>query len=139
MKMITADQVIIFNKRICSEYGNLQAPLNKSLVEPEIGSAFFEIEGIGYVHGDVPEIAAALCFKIIKNHTFGDGNKRTAAISCIVFLNLNRYELSYIQDANGTEFHRLIKSIADNKSSEADVKQWFLNRTHLIGANKLLK
>jgi death-on-curing protein len=136
MKMITADQVIIFNKRICSEYGNPHALLNRSLVESAIGSAFFEIEGIGYVHGGIPEIAAALCFKIIKNHAFGDGNKRTAAISSIVFLNLNGYELSYIQDLNGTEFHRLIESVADNKSSEVAMKQWFLSHTHLSEDNK---
>jgi death-on-curing protein len=129
MKMITADQVVTFNKRICSEYGNPHAILNRSLVESAIGSAFFEMEGIGYVHGDLPEIAAALCFKIIKNHAFGDGNKRTAAISSIVFLNLNGHELSYATDSTGTEFHRLIESVADNKSSEIDIKKWFLSHT----------
>ena len=132
MKTITTDQIILFNKHICFEYGNNHVILNKSLIESAVGSAFFEIKGVGYVHGDLPAIAAALCFKIIKNHAFGDGNKRTAAISSIVFLNLNGYELSYSADQNGTEFHRLIESIADNKSSEADMKQWFLNHTYPV-------
>ena len=80
MKTITTDQIILFNKHICFEYGNNHVILNKSLIESAVGSAFFEIKGVGYVHGDLPAIAAALCFKIIKNHAFGDGNKRTAAI-----------------------------------------------------------
>ncbi len=85
------------------------------------------MEGIGYVHGEIPEIAAALCFKIIKNHAFGDGNKRTAAISSITFLDLNGFELLYHEDGIGTEFHRIIESVAENKTTENDLKKWFLD------------
>lgn len=129
MRVITADHIINFNKRICSEYGNEHVILNKSLVESAVGTAFLNMEGVGYVHGEIPEIAAALCFKVIKNHAFGDGNKRTAAISSIVFLDLNGWELSYSEDDSGTEFHRLIESVADNKATENDLKKWFVEHT----------
>lgn len=85
MRVITAEHVIDFNKRICSEYGNQHVVLNKSLVESAVGAAFFDMEDVGYVHGEIPEIAAALCFKVIKNHAFGDRNKRTAAYQALHF------------------------------------------------------
>ncbi len=131
MKIITAEQIINFNKRICSEYGNEHVILNKSLVESAVGTAFLEMEGIGYVHGEIQEIAAALCFKIIKNHAFGDGNKRTAALSSVVFLNLNGWELSYAEDdpGTGTEFHKLIECVAESKATEKDLKKWFIKQT----------
>lgn len=129
MRVITAEHIIDLNRRICSEYGNEYVILNKSLVESAVGAAFFDMEGVGYVHGETPEIAAALCFKVIKNHAFGDGNKRTAAISSVAFLDLNGLELSYHKDDIGTEFHRIIESVADNKTSENDLKKWFMDHT----------
>ncbi|MDB6096490.1 MAG: type toxin-antitoxin system death-on-curing family toxin [Francisellaceae bacterium] len=132
MRVITADQIINFNKRICSEYGNQHVILNKSLVESAVGTAFFDMKGVGYVHGEISEIAAALCFKIIKNHAFGDGNKRTAAISSIIFLNLNGWKLSYLQDDSGTELHRVIESVADNKTTEKDLKKWFVKHAYQL-------
>ena len=129
MRVITAKHIINFNKLICSEYGIEHVILNKSLVESAVGAAFFDMEGVGYVHGEIPEIAAALCFKIIKNHAFGDGNKRTAAISSIAFLDLNGLKLSYSKDDIGTEFHRIIESVADNKTTASDLKKWFVEHT----------
>ena len=39
--------------------------------------------------------AAALIRSLIENHPFYNGNKRTAVISAIIFLEENGYELSY--------------------------------------------
>ena len=38
---------------------------------------------------DLCALAAAYAFGLSKNHAFLDGNKRTAAIACELFLNLN--------------------------------------------------
>jgi death-on-curing protein len=84
MRILQASQVIAFNKQICAEYEIAHRILNLSLVESAVCAAFFEMEGVGYVHGEIPEIAAALCFKIIKNHAFRDGNKRTAALASLI-------------------------------------------------------
>lgn len=43
--------------------------------------------------------AAALLQSLIGNHPFIDGNKRTAVLSTIVFLNLNGFELNMDQQA----------------------------------------
>ena len=41
----------------------------------------------------LPEIAASYAFGIAKNHPFIDGNKRTAFVTCGVFLELNGLRL----------------------------------------------
>jgi death-on-curing protein len=38
---------------------------------------------------DIFTLAAAYCFALVKGHPFHDGNKRTAYIAAIVFLELN--------------------------------------------------
>lgn len=85
MRLVTSEQIILFNQWVCHAYGNPHVVLNKSLVESAIGSVCLRLEGMGYVHGNLQEIAAALCFKLIKNHPFVDGNKRTAAISSLLY------------------------------------------------------
>ena len=43
---------------------------------------------------DIPSLAAAYAYGLAKNHPYIDGNKRTAAIACEVFLLLNGYEFT---------------------------------------------
>lgn len=43
-------------------------------------------------YADIVEVAAAYLFYICKNHPFLDGNKRTAMMAAIVFLQLNGME-----------------------------------------------
>jgi death-on-curing protein len=42
---------------------------------------------------DIPQLAAAYAFGIARNHAFIDGNKRTAAVVCETFLELNGWQL----------------------------------------------
>ena len=49
-----------------------------------------------YAYGtpDLCAMAAAYAFGLAKNHPYLDGNKRTAAITCELFLNLNGIKFS---------------------------------------------
>jgi death-on-curing protein len=42
-----------------------------------------------YENAELPELAAAYAFGLIKNHAFVDGNKRIAFISMVAFLRMN--------------------------------------------------
>ena len=42
-----------------------------------------------FLHQDLPEMAAAFLFHIVRDHPFIDGNKRTGAVAALVFLLLN--------------------------------------------------
>lgn len=45
------------------------------------------------LYPDILSKAAALMRSLIENHPFHDGNKRTAVMATIIFLQLNGYEL----------------------------------------------
>ena len=53
-------------------------------------------QGFGdqFLHEFPFEMAAAYLFHLAKNHAFVDGNKRTALACCLVFLDLNGFEVS---------------------------------------------
>lgn len=102
MRLIDPEQVVRFNKKLCEEDDNEHAVLNEHLALSAVHSAFQQLSGVGFVHGSIPEIAAALCYKLTQNHPFRDGNKRTAAISSIIFLDLNGYEFFYTETDSST-------------------------------------
>lgn len=132
MRVLSAENVIHYNKYICEAYKIEHAILNRSLVESAVGSAFMQLEGVGFLHGQVPEVAAALCYKIVQNHAFRDGNKRTAAISSLALLDLNSWELNYLQYHDGTEFHKIIEAVAMGLLSDVELKDWFVEHAENI-------
>ena len=66
------------------------------------------------------EKAAALCFSLIQNHPFIDGNKRLGHAALETFLSLNGYEIS----ASDEEAERLVLSVASGNSTRQDLVKW---------------
>lgn len=62
---------------------------------------------------NVFQLAASLSEKIMKNHAYQDGNKRTALVAAYMFLKINGYKLQKVPlQANDTN-DRVNQSIAD--------------------------
>lgn len=129
LKFITVGQVITFNQEIIKSENATHCLTNRSSLESAVEAAFYFQTDNGFIHGSIPEVAAALCYKIAKNHPFLDGNKRTAAVAALVFLDLNDYDIEFEEygDAD-TEFSREIISFIENKTNLSDLKNWFISK-----------
>src|SRR3954454_4053276 len=64
---------------------------------------------------DLPTLAAAYAFGIIKNHPFVDGNKRTAYVLCRTFLKINGHDI----EANDIEKYQTFLAVADGTIDES--------------------
>lgn len=71
----------------------------------------------------LPEKAAALCFSIVMNHPFIDGNKRVGHAAMEVFLVRNGLCL----EADVDEQEQLIFSLAAGRVSREDLTAWVAN------------
>lgn len=69
---------------------------------------------------DIPELAAAYAFAIAKNHAFIDGNKRTAMVVAVMFLELNGYTFS----ASNEERFNTFLALAAGELSEDAFTDW---------------
>lgn len=82
-----------------------------------------------YAYGDPPpdlaDLAASLAFGLARNHPFVDGNKRTAAVGCEVFLELNGASLA----AKDAELYPQFMALATGQLREAAFAAWL--REHL--------
>jgi death-on-curing protein len=69
---------------------------------------------------DVPALAAAYAFGLIKNHPYRDGNKRIGFLSMVTFLGLNGYELT----ATDTDVVSEFVTLATGNVSEGELTDW---------------
>jgi death on curing protein len=101
-----------------SEHGGLDGIRDLGLIE----SALTRPQNL-YAYGKsvtIPQLAAAYCYGLAKNHGFVDGNKRVAAVACELFLNLNSYRLT----ADDAEMVGTILSVAEGSMTEEALARW---------------
>jgi death-on-curing protein len=67
--------------------------------------------------------AAALCYSLIMNHPFVDGNKRVGHAAMEIFFMLNGYEI----DAKVQEQEKIILDLAVGKMSREEFTAWLKN------------
>ena len=81
-----------------------------------------------YAYGDPPpdlaDLAASLAFGLTRNHPFVDGNKRTAAVACEVFILLNDGSL----EAEDHELYPVYLQLAEGSLDEAGFAAWLRPR-----------
>jgi len=71
-------------------------------------------------HSSLFDLAAALCFGIVKNHPFLDGNKRTGLLSAraLLFLNGQVFEPAEVDEVT------MMVGVADGTVDEAMLASW---------------
>jgi death-on-curing protein len=73
-----------------------------------------------YEQAELPELAAAYAFGLIKNHAFTDGNKRIAFISMVTFLRKN--DVAFKPDQ--AQATRMMLALAAGEVSEQSLARW---------------
>ena len=90
---LTLAEVVDIHCNQMKLYGRLPGIRDINLLSSAIAMPHASFHG-EYLHNDIYEMAAAYAFHIGKNHPFVDGNKRTALVSALVFLELNGISIS---------------------------------------------
>jgi death-on-curing protein len=68
----------------------------------------------------LPDLAAAHAFGLMKDHAYVDGNKRTALVVLVAFLDLNGVELT----ATNREALQAMLAVAAGEMTEAELTDW---------------
>lgn len=75
---------------------------------------------LAYGDPDAASLAASYAFGIAKNHSFVDGNKRTAFVALELFLALNGYTLT----ADDVQCVLIMLGVAESSVSESELADW---------------
>jgi death-on-curing protein len=114
VRFLTLAEVLLIHDDQIRRYGGSReirdlALLTSALAQP--GAAYSG----RYLHEDAFHMAAAYAFHICQNHSFVDGNKRTALASALVFLDLNGYR---IDDPSGRLYGAMMEVASGSRSKE---------------------
>lgn len=74
---------------------------------------------------DLPALAASYAYGIARNHPFIDGNKRTAAVACETFLELNGMSI----EATDMELYPIFLNLAAGAITEEELAKWLLEHS----------
>lgn len=122
MIVLSKQQILLLHSQLISETGGSDGLRDVGLLESAINSPFQQFEN-EELYPTIQQKASRLCFGLVNNHPFIDGNKRIGAHVMLVFLALNGIELEYTQD----DLSSTILKLASNKISYQQLTKWIIN------------
>lgn len=91
-EFLTLEDVLLIHDEQLEAYGGIHGIRDNGLLESAVMMPQASFGG-EYLHQNLFEMAAAYAFHIAENQPFLDGNKRTALVSALVFLDINGFEV----------------------------------------------
>lgn len=114
---------LAIHDRQLSEHGGSAGVRDESLLDSALARPQ-QAHAYGNPSPDLADLAAGLAYGLARNHPFVDGNKRTAAVACEVFIELNGGTLQ----ATDLELYPVYVALAEGSLPEADFAAWLRER-----------
>ncbi len=111
---LTLDEVLALHADQVERYGGAAGVRDLGLLESALAAPRAACGG-EYLHGSLPEMAAAYLFHVVRNHPFVDGNKRAGLAAAIAFLGLNGLWL----EADPGELAEAVLGVAEGSTSKS--------------------
>jgi len=118
--------VLAIHDRQIAEHGGSGGVRDEGLSESALARPQ-QLHAYGDPVPDLADLAAALAYRLARNHPFVDGNKRTAHVAYRTFLALNGADLA----ATDEEKYVAMIALAEGKLAERDVAAWLRERLRL--------
>lgn len=125
MILLTKKQIIEMHELLIESSGGLKGVKDHALLDSAINNPFQTFMG-EELYPTIQKKAASLCFGLINNHAFHDGNKRIGILAMLTFLELNGVDI----ECSDAEIVILGLNVASGKYTQKDVLKWI--RQHYI-------
>lgn len=121
MIVLSKKQILLLHKQLIDSTGGSYGLRDEGLLESAINSPFQQF-GNEDLYPTIQQKASRLCFCLVNNHPFIDGNKRIGTHAMLVFLALNGIELEYSQE----ELSTTILKVASSEISFQQLTNWII-------------
>jgi len=118
IKYLSAQEMIEFNVLALSLIKTKKADKSDVLSYTKIREV---VDGCIQMEGDIYDKAAYLLKKMIKQHAFASGNRRTAFVITKHFLIINNAEFNI---TDNPDYARIMTGIRDNYYTDIEIKNW---------------
>ena len=121
MKTLSKRQILMLHQQLIEQTGGSDGIRDEGLLDSAMAAPFQSFDNAD-AYPSLQQKAARLCFGLVKNHPFIDGNKRIGAHAMLVFLAVNGVELTYTQ----TQLSDIILQVAADEKAYPDLLDWLL-------------
>ena len=121
MKKISREQVLMLHSMLINQSGGIDGIRDNGLLDSALNMPFQSFNNEDF-YPSIQGKAAQLCYGIINNHPFIDGNKRIGILAMLVFLKINHVEIQ-CQDE---EIIKLGLDIASGKHDSSYIMEWII-------------
>lgn len=129
---LSKDLVLAVHDRQLAEHGGSSGVRDDGLLESALARPQ-QLHAYGDPAPDLADLGASLAYGLARNHPFVDGNKRTAAVCCESFLELNGATL----EADDAELFPQYLALAEGKLAERDFAAWLRERLRAAPRNEV--
>jgi death-on-curing protein len=123
MRYITIDYIIKLHKKMIDVTGGLDGIRDIELLKSAVENAKATFGGTD-LYPTVEDKYASICYSIINNHAFVDGNKRVGLYVMLVLLEYNGIRLTFSQE----ELIDLGFDVAKGLLKQQDIVKWINER-----------
>lgn len=123
MITLTRDEILLMHKKLIERYGGSHGVRDENLLDSALNTPYQSFGEFDF-YPTIVEKAVRLCYGLVKNHPFHDGNKRIGAASLLIMLKIN--DLSIHTDS--AELSNIILSLADGTIDYEFLLQWVQDR-----------
>jgi death-on-curing protein len=128
MRYLTLGEVVDLHRAVIEETGGASGIRDLGALESALAQPRASFGGVD-LHASLADKAAALCFSLVNNHAFIDGNKRIGHAAAETFLILNGCEI----DAPVDEQERLMLDLASGRLTREQRAAWLLAHLRQAG------
>ena len=125
MQYLTQNEVLDLHQQIIERTGGLSGIRDLGALQSAIAQPRMTFDGVD-LYPTVEEKAASLCFSLVCNHPFVDGNKRVGHAAMETLLVLGGCEIKSATD----DSERIILGVASGSVSREQLVQWL--REHIV-------
>ncbi|HEY9497573.1 MAG TPA: type II toxin-antitoxin system death-on-curing family toxin [Terrimesophilobacter sp.] len=124
MRYLGLSEVVELHRRLLEQTGGAAGIRDLGALESALAQPKMALAGLD-LYPTLADKAAALCFSLVGNHPFVDGNKRVGHAATETFLVLNGAEI----DAHLDEQERVMLDLAAGRIDRGQLADWL--RQHL--------
>ena len=124
MNFFSDEQILRIHSSLITKTGGIDGVRAYNLLDSSLKSIFQTFDG-KELYPSILDKAAQLCYSLIENHPFLDGNKRIGVHLMLIFLKINGIDLNYTQE----ELIDFGLKIASGKMKKDEIKEWFVNHS----------
>ncbi len=122
MIKFSVEKVKLLHQLMAQATGGSVGVRDEGLLDSALESAFATFGG-EELYPSKEEKAAKICFSLVSNHAFVDGNKRIGVYVMLSFLELNGIRI----EASDADVIRLGLSVADGSMKYEEILEWIKN------------